>query len=776
MRVTQITFGAGILSEGMYARDDVEKFRQGLKDAVNVIIRPQGGAQNRAGLESVTAFDTSGNSANQYLLPFSFNRDQTYQVEFTDGKFRIIRYGGYILDTSVGAISLSAITEAAIAQLTLTNSSDAANFNAGCLAYIETPNGDHVLHKTLVQITGAAGATLSFNVYDGSSLDTSSGDWGTVGSGATLSKVYEQTHTYDLADMPNVRIAQDADTIYLAHKDYPPRKLTRTAHDNWAISDVVFGETVSAPTSVSATATIGSGVNQNNLITYTYMVSAVNAENQESLPSAGATANNDLYYEGSKNDVSWTAVQGAERYNVYKQSGGIGYIGSTESLTFTDQNITADTSRGPRIERNPFASSGNYPSQVSFFEQRLVFGATENDPQLVEMSRVGSLENFGTSYPDQADDAFRFRLRSQQVNEIRAFVPHETFTILTSSGEWEIASQGDGEYIRPDKRRLSPISYYGSSSIPPILIGEVALYVEPSGKHVRDVRLRDRSQPPGDLTIIAGDLFNNRSIVSWAYAAANDHVVWVVLDDGAVLSMTYVPEHDIWAWARHIIAGKNAQVKQVSVTHELGRDVAYFVVSREINNVNVTTVERLAHRENLNVKKPYFLDGGSCRTYNQTLTKVSGYLHLRGEVVTVLVDGDEFIDIVVDERGVVDFGPRAGSIISVGLPYSAWIQTLDVIFQIDGVGSSEGLYKSVSEIAVKLEKSRGVSVGQSFDRMNTLKEWDASLVGQPIPIKTHTPVVSVNADWVQDATLFIRQDHALPFTVNALTPKWEING
>ena len=147
VRIAQTNLGAGILSEGMYAREDTQKFRQGLKDAVNVFVRTQGGVSNRAGLELVTGIDTSGASHEQFLVPFSFNDEQTYQVEFTDSKFRIIRDGGYVLDTSVTAASVSGVTSATTAEITLSDAADAADFPAGVLAYLEDPNGTHALHN-----------------------------------------------------------------------------------------------------------------------------------------------------------------------------------------------------------------------------------------------------------------------------------------------------------------------------------------------------------------------------------------------------------------------------------------------------------------------------------------------------------------------------------------------------------------------------------------------------------------------------------------------------
>lgn len=856
-RVTQGAFSAGIVSEGMYARSDTEKFQKGLKDAVNVFVRPQGGISNRAGFEGVTRFDTSGASANQYLVPFAFSTEQTYQLEFTDGKFRVIRDGAYVLDTTVGAKNLSAIASAATAELTLTSSGDAASFPAGCLAYIDDPNGTHKLHEAIVEITGASGADLAFKVFDGMTLDTSTGTWGALGAGATLSKVYEQTHTYDLTKMPDVRFAQDADTMYLAHPDYPPRKIGRTDHDAWTITDVVFepgiGQVQTASVAITAAtqanpvvvtavahglangdafsiadvvgmtelndtlykasnvtadtielhdvddadidgsaftaytsggtltspgveARYGPDVVTSDLVTYKYAIAAISEDTfEEGLPTDMVTIENDLYYKGSENSIGWRALAGASRYAVYKVfAGALGYIGTTEDTVFVDENITADTAVGVRLDRSPFSAVGDYPSVVSFYEQRLAFGATDNDPQLVEMSRTDNAENFCNSYPSLPDDAFRFRIRDQRVNHIRAFVPSGSFMILTSGGEWEIAPQGDGEYLRPDRRKLAPRTNYGSANVEPLYTGSVVLYVEPSENVIRDYRPNDGSTPPGDLTVIARGLFEDRTIVSWAYAAAPYKLVWCALDNGDLVSMTYMPEHDVWAWTRHEVGGVDAKVKQVSVTREGKRDVLYAVVARTIGGVEVTMTERYAERNDTAVKEGYYVDGGYRATFAAPVAEASGLLHLRGESVVALADGDVVTELIVDATGTVDLGDREVTELSVGISFESFIQTLDVRMEIDGLGSSEGRHKSTSELAIKLQRSRGIEAGTSLERMNELKEWDATLVGGPIPLQTHTPLLGVSGDWERDATTYVRQRNPLPMTVLSISPEWEV--
>ena len=47
---------------------------------------------------------------------------------------------------------------------------------------------------------------------------------------------YEITSPYDKTDLLELNFAQDADTMYITHKDYPPYKLTRSGHTSWTLS------------------------------------------------------------------------------------------------------------------------------------------------------------------------------------------------------------------------------------------------------------------------------------------------------------------------------------------------------------------------------------------------------------------------------------------------------------------------------------------------------------------------------------------------------------
>src|SRR5690606_27427590 len=93
------------------------------------------------------------------------------------------------------------------------------------------------------------------------------------------------------------------------------------------------------------------------------------------------------------------------------------------------------------------------------------------------------------------------------------------------------------------------------------------------------------------------------------YCQAPHSVVWVVLDDGSLVSLTYMKEHDVWGWTRHA-SGAGAFFEDVSVIGEGGEDVPYFIVRRDIDGISKRYIERLHTRVMDDIEDAFFVDSG----------------------------------------------------------------------------------------------------------------------------------------------------------------------
>jgi hypothetical protein len=326
---------------------------------------------------------------------------------------------------------------------------------------------------------------------------------------------------------------------------------------------------------------------------------------------------NNIYVSGAYNTLTWNAVAGAARYNIYKKQGGIfGYLGSALSASFVDDNIAPDMSTTPPIYANYFQSANNYPGAVSYFEQRKCFAGTINDPQKIYMTRSGTENDMSYAIPIRDDDRIEFRVAAREANTIRHIVPLTQLILLTGSAEWRVSSV-NSDAITPSSISVRPQSYIGASNVQPVIINNSLVYGAARGGHVRELGYSWQSSGfvTGDLSIRAAHLFDNLNIVDMTFSKAPLPIIWFVSSNGSLLGLTYIPEQQIGAWHHHDTDGTFESVTCVAEGNE---DVIYVVVRRFINGSFVRYIERMETRQVSSIQNCFFVDSGA--TYNGTNT------------------------------------------------------------------------------------------------------------------------------------------------------------
>lgn len=575
----QRSFTGGEIAPPLYARSDTAKYSTGLRVMRNHTIMRHGGSANRAGTKWVGEAKNSLRTLR--LIEFVFNNDQTYVLEFSgtdtpmEGSIRVIKQGKYVLTDSkaITSIAMGATTTITKAAHGRVNGEEIQIYGSG------VPD----LERNFI-VSNVTTNTFRINHIGGGAVDSSG--FAAYVSGGSFGKVYEIASPYTETDLKEVQYIQSADVMTLTHKSYNPTELKRLADDNWTIGSVTFEPSIPAPGGVALSTAAGTNT--------TYVVTSIKKETyEESYPSTavGTSVTPDI---ATPVTITWTADPNAQEYNVYKKTGGgvFGFIGVASSNTFTEKGIAQDTSTTPPILRNPF--NANYPATCTYVQQRLAFGNLQNDPEGIYLSKIGQFHNFSTSSPIKDDDAVTFRMAGRQVNEIRHLLDLGNLVIFTASGEWGLQS---GAAITPSSIATKQFSYNGANTLSPIVVNNTAIYVQARGSIVRDIGYNYQvdGYTGNDLTIFSAHLFDGFQIVDWAYQKVPHSIVWAVRDDGTVLGLTYVKEHEIIGWHRHDFDG--GFVENVCSVPEGDEDAVYFVVKRTVNGVTKRYVERLATRK-----------------------------------------------------------------------------------------------------------------------------------------------------------------------------------
>jgi hypothetical protein len=447
-------------------------------------------------------------------------------------------------------------------------------------------------------------------------------------------------------------------------------------------------------------------------------------------------------------------------------------------------------------------TSGNFPSCASYFQQRKVFAGSYSNPQTIWMTRPADFKNMDVSNPSQATDAIVATIAATQVNAIKWLIPMNNLVLLSSGGAWLMIGGPtitSPTAVTPSNTVVIPQNYIGCADLIPLVINYDILYVQAKGSIVRDLAYNFwvNVYTGNDISVLSSHLFFGHNLERWCYAEQPFYQVWAVRDDGILLSLTYLKEQDVNAWAHHDSFGNSGTDKFLSVASipeqqipGLNVDSVYFVLQRTIPGINggqpVQYVERMNCRNFLtngasDATKAWFVDCGLQYNGNPVsaggngggpVTSVSGLDHLNGATVSILADGS------VSPHQVVQGGsitlPFPATMITVGLPYVSQLQTL--CMEPEGMAMQVQDYrKKISAVAVRVADTRGLKVGPNFGDLTEIKERSALVsMGTAIPLFTGDERVVIDNQYLVDDDVCIEQDNPLPCTILGIIPEVSI--
>ena len=443
--------------------------------------------------------------------------------------------------------------------------------------------------------------------------------------------------------------------------------------------------------------------------------------------------------------------------------------GGTFTWSLTPLITTTFISDGGNIQTKAFITYGTEagafydkitanPGVVGIYQQRLVLGRTDAEPQTLWFSEIGAFDSFAVATPLRDDSAITVTVDSKQMNEIRHFIPLRDMLMLTSGAEFKITSGKSDGMITPTSVAFPIQGYWGSSDVPPIVTGTCILFIQNSGKHVRDLKytLQEDGYSGDDLTILAEHLIDSE-IVDWAYQQSPYSVIWVVLKSGKLLTLTYMKEQNVWAWSEHESSG--GKFKSVCCIREGAEDNVYFVVER--NGVYMIEFqERWDYGSD--VKDAFFVDCGLQYSGDST-NKLTGLTHLKGQKITALADGSVYRDITVADDGTFQI-PVKASKVTAGLPYSMTLETLDPVINKDN-GPAVVDKKNIVKVVTNLRESLALSVGTSEENLVTMKIPQIKKWGEPPELYSGKITTILPGQHREEATLVFRQDDPVPCTI-----------
>ena len=347
---------------------------------------------------------------------------------------------------------------------------------------------------------------------------------------------YEISTPYLEAELFDLKFAQSADVMYICHPNHEAEKLSRTGHTSWSLTDVDFLDGPYLDTNISTT---------------TITMSAHTVGTGRTMTASAVTGIN-----GGSGFLT-TDVGRLVRFR-----DGYGKITGRTNTTVVTVEILKDmgsSSASIDWSLGAFSDTTGHPSCVTFFEQRLVFAATINNPQTVYFSKSGDYENMdaniGGTIAD--DDAIIYTIASNQVNAIRFMTATRTLIIGTAGGEFAVSGGGADNAITPTNILIKKQSNHGAANIDAISVGNATLFLQRARRKIRELAYNfdvDGYVAP-DMTILAEHITEG-GLTQVAYQQEPNQIIYATREDGELVGLTYQREQQVTAWHRHIFGGR----------------------------------------------------------------------------------------------------------------------------------------------------------------------------------------------------------------------------
>ena len=767
-RFTQTNFISGVLSPLLRGRTDLTQYYQGVQEAENVVIVPQGGMKRRPGTQYIgKALKKITYNATVPTMPEG-GATPSVLVDgdpdtFSTTSNNISTTNPYVVaKTDLGAPLLIEFIDVEGVNLTAGSSDE---------FYIQVSNDD-VTYTNVLQVTlgttpqnyrgyvGGLYRYMRFARIGSTDLGTAKVAIGTFRmaiQSATLSnvktldfsvetdrhyllvfteyncRVYRtpDTHVADIRtnytsdQVGALRDAQTENVMLLFNEDHAPGRIVNLGTDvDWSFDDIPFVNVPQYDYNDSLSPTPTSDVQVMTLTafvagdTFQLDIEGVLSKNITFAGDATADQQSATLFNIQKNiqempvmgDTGVTVARtGALQYTI--TVGGESakdfelFAGFPTSGTASKSIAFTKSVNGSPRKEDVWSSTRGFPICGCFYEGRLVLGGTKSKRQSLFASKSGNYFDFEIGEGDD-DEAIFITISSRKLNNIVDVFAGRNLQIFTDGSEFAVLARP----ITPGSIDITPQTSHGSLPVEVKDVDGATLFVDRNGKTLRDYvyNFSEDAYTANDKSVLASHIINRPTDMCVLSGTASDDANWVILSntDGSMVVLNTLRSQDINGFTQWTTSGF------ISTLSVVGEEM-YMINKRTVGGVENNFIERwdFSYRTDCAIKKP-------------VASSVTGLEHLEGETVSVVGDG-----AVLDSRAVtggaitMTTAEQAHTTVELGINFVPRIKPMPLNTDM-GAGPNGMRIKRIVRMNFRVYQSYGIYVDgipsaiRSFDDAN----------------------------------------------------------
>lgn len=421
-----------------------------------------------------------------------------------------------------------------------------------------------------------------------------------------------------------------------------------------------------------------------------------------------------------------------------------------------------------------FSDYRGWPETVTIHQQRLTFGGSITFPQTVWFGKTDPDDY--TNFTEGTLDTSAFTVVLAGNNPIQWLLSQD-YLLIGNAGS--CGKYGDqGKAVTPTSPNYQEQTRQGAANLPAIIAGDAILYVERGLRKVNEFVFdfqSDKYLAP-DLSVLSPEITES-GIKDVAYQFRPYPILWCVLNNGDIATLTYQKNQSVVAWTKQITDGDFESVTVIPNTTE---DEVWVTVKRTIDGVTETVVRYVEQFQpqdwGSDDNDAWFVDSGI--SYDGVETdSFTGADHLDGETVSI------YADLLIESPEVVSSGAftidNAAERVLVGMAFTSKLETMPIVID----PQDKAMDKKIMSVWFDLYKTGYMEYGNGPDstlvNMNFNNNLDLDNTATAQDLVT-SRVKLKRGNWgygtMMKQTVYVESDQPMPLTVRSITPSFNLFG
>ena len=584
VRYLQSSFMGGEYSPICAARTDLERYKIGLETCRNSIIHPSGGVSNRPGFRMIAPYKIAGMPPR--IVKFIFSTSQVFYIEVGNYYMRFYTNRAQVQATGVSAynggtsyvvgnfVTYGGNTYYCIQNGTGQQPDISPLYWVVQTAYeIPTPNAQADINNLRFE-ESADFVYITHQNYPQMILERlGNANWSLV---SYLDQVIDGPFLDENTDI-TITLTTNVTALAGTGFMYSSKALFNAQHVGalWRKTDYIQGQSTAhtetgtgnsssiscftswlLTTNGTWTGTVTLQMSEDGGSTWTQLQQWISSSNFNVQASNTESVSNHIVPFLLR--AACVITSGSVQVNLsslpYYQDGFVKITAYTSSTQVSIEVLQALGSTAATFTwaEGAWSPYRGYPGRARFYQDRLAFAGSPNDPDTTWLTTSGDYISFLVNNPLTDSDGISVQLTSRQLNAINGMVAFQTLLVLTSSASWGIQPIS-GAALTPSTVDQSIQDYNGSDGPEPVVVGNEAIFAQFQGKVIRSIvyQFAYSAFTSSELNVFARHLLEDWSVIDMCYQQNPDNIIWFLRSDGQLLGLTYLKEQEVVAWHHH---------------------------------------------------------------------------------------------------------------------------------------------------------------------------------------------------------------------------------